>query len=58
MIRSLIAASSVFVLFVTQVKAQPISVHPDNPHYYLFHGRADDPGHFSRTLRGGRQSGL
>ena len=39
MIRSLMAASSVLVLLVTQLYAQPISVHSDNPHYFLSHGK-------------------
>ncbi len=39
MIRSLMAASSVLVLLVTELYAQPIGVHSDNPHYFLFHGK-------------------
>jgi len=39
MIKSLMATSFALVLLVTQAGAQPIRVHPDNPHYYLFHGK-------------------
>src|SRR5215471_17325411 len=26
-------------LLLMRLSAQPISLHPDNPHYYLFHGK-------------------
>jgi hypothetical protein len=39
MIKSLMAATLALVLLVTQVGAQPILVHPDNQHYYFFHGK-------------------
>ncbi len=29
----------VSVLFIARVYAQPIAVHPANPHYYIFHGQ-------------------
>jgi len=38
-LKSLMAASFALVLLVTQVGAQPISVHSDNPHYFLLHGK-------------------
>src|ERR1019366_5233180 len=27
------------IVLTAQANAQPISVHPDNPHYFLFHGK-------------------
>ena len=27
------------VFFIARAHAQPIGIHPDNPHYYIFHGQ-------------------
>jgi hypothetical protein len=35
----LLATTGLALLLTIQVSAQPISVHSDNPHYYLFHGK-------------------
>src|ERR1700730_18348249 len=32
-------AGFVLILFIARLCAEPISLHPTNPHYYLFRGR-------------------
>jgi len=39
MIKAIRILGSVFVLFVMQAFAEPIKLHPSNPHYYLFNGQ-------------------
>ena len=52
------------VLLLSALAAQnqrvvtPIALHPENPHYFLWRGTADDADHLRRALRRGDQPGL
>ena len=39
MIKAFMTTGLALVRLISQVSAQPVQVHPDNPHYYLFHGK-------------------
>jgi hypothetical protein len=39
MTKTILTTLLALVVLTTQVNAQPIRVHPDSPHYFLFHGK-------------------